>query len=1252
MMTRANGDSAAREQRFEEALAACVEALEAGRDDRADLLARYPEFAHELAEFFADRDRIDRLAAPPAPAAEMATVGSAEMKADAPLGTVRYFGDYELLAEIARGGMGVVYRARQVSLNRVVALKMILAGQLASQEDVQRFRIEAEAAANLDHSNIVPIYEVAEHEGQHYFSMKLVEGGSLASRTLPLPPGEAAQLLSMVSRAVHHAHQRGILHRDLKPGNILIDGEGQPHVTDFGLAKRVEGSAQQTRTGAIIGTPSYMAPEQARSEKVLTTGADVYGLGAILYELLTGRPPFRAATSLDTILQVLEREPEPPRRVNARVDRDLETICLKCLEKEPTKRYGSAEALAEDLERWLSDEPILARPVGGGERLWRWCRRNRGIAAALAGLVASLVVGTLVASLLALLASRNADRADREAAQAKENEKQAQDNALQAEQQRRRADEKAREADLRAEGERRERQRAEQALAEARHAAYRTSIGLATAEWRVNHVDRARQVLNDCPNEHRHWEWHYLRRLCEPQVTRLPSSCDCFAFSTDGHWAVTSDGRMDRLEVVARNLATGKETVFRGHSATAKRGDWTTINALTLSPDGARAASATRTGSVDTGAPQFKVWETATGKELFSCVGHTAGVYHLAFSPDGKLLASMSPDNWSVRLWDAGNGKPVRTLTGAGYSLSFSADGRRIASGSRVWETETGKEVLNLQGKNASLLTFSPDGTRLAGIVSTPRGDGSRDVDTTVKVWDAVKGQELCTYRGHTQYVKCLAWRPDGLALASGTHVLMGGHLFASGVPGEIKLWDARTGHELFGLRGAPGGVADIAFTPDGRELAVLSAGSLRLWDVSHDPQARTMTGAFLVNYAPSPSLTFGPKGRYLFGHGPIKPTERKPITAVIVWETATGRKVQATPIEGEPMISLHPDGRRFAVPAGTAVKVYDPFKGQVLQTFASAKDPVVTTAFSKDGRHVAALSGLPLQPLKAQFWELATGREIHPPVGWGLHLAQYYPRLRTVNVDIGEGARFGMVAWNPASPTLAAWPNGVDVLVRDLLKPAKSTLRLVGHRTPIDGVTFSEDGKRVAAVSGDRVKVWELASGSEVEAPAGLAPFAGAAFGPNAEELAWHAKHAYLDRVTSDPPSRLADGIWMRGSHAFRAGFVFDPMWNRFVRVESRNQAEIYRVGSAEKRVLNTGHLGHVQGAAFSPDGSRLVTAGEDGVVKFWDTATWAEMFSLRAHTGRVEGLAFSPEGNHLATAGLDGLVRIWDATPLPRRE
>jgi tRNA A-37 threonylcarbamoyl transferase component Bud32 len=300
---------------------------------------------------------------------------------------------YEILAELGRGGMGVVYKARQTHLNRTVALKMLLSGQLASTTELERFRTEAEAVAQLDHPNIVTIHEVGESDGRLYFTMKFVEGHSLTE--FEGTPQEAARLVQAVARAVHYAHQRGIIHRDLKPGNILLDTAGQPYVTDFGLAKRSQADNRVTQTGTIMGTPAYMPPEQASGKKgEVTTLADVYSLGAILYELLTGRPPFQAETPLDTILQVLEKPPEPPGNLNPRVDRNLEAICLKCLEKEPQQRFASAAELADDLERWQRGEPTRARPPSAWQVVRYWLRQN--LRAALWVVALGLVFGLLL----------------------------------------------------------------------------------------------------------------------------------------------------------------------------------------------------------------------------------------------------------------------------------------------------------------------------------------------------------------------------------------------------------------------------------------------------------------------------------------------------------------------------------------------------------------------------------------------------------------------------------------------------------------------------------------------------------------------------------------------------------------------------------------------------------------------------------------------------------------------------------------
>jgi predicted Ser/Thr protein kinase len=300
---------------------------------------------------------------------------------------------YEVLGELGRGGMGVVYKARQVALNRVVALKMILGGAHAGPEDLARFRTEAEAVAQLKHANIVQVYDIGECDGKPFFSLEFVEGGSLDRKLnrKAQKPKEAAALVETLARAMHSAHQKGVIHRDLKPANVLLTPDGMPKITDFGLAKRLEDDRGQTHSGSVMGTPSYMAPEQAAGRvQDMGPATDVYSLGAILYDALTGRPPFKGATVVDTLAQVRNDEPLPPSRLQPRVPRDLETICLKCLQKSPRKRYGSAAELAEDLRRFQAGEPILARPMGRAEWLWRWCRRNP----VAAGLLLTVTLGS------------------------------------------------------------------------------------------------------------------------------------------------------------------------------------------------------------------------------------------------------------------------------------------------------------------------------------------------------------------------------------------------------------------------------------------------------------------------------------------------------------------------------------------------------------------------------------------------------------------------------------------------------------------------------------------------------------------------------------------------------------------------------------------------------------------------------------------------------------------------------------------
>jgi serine/threonine protein kinase len=394
-----------RDRRLNAAIAEYLQAIEAGRaPDRRDFLERHWDLTDGLLSFFANEDRVKLVAGLPGMHLDLAFASSQTKRpeSDPELAAGRDIGEFELLNKIASGGMGVVYKARHKRLRRIVALKTIQTGVLLPTDDVvRRLRIEAEVVAALDHPNIVPLYEIGEHGGYPYLILKLIRGGDL-ERHLPRlrnNPREVARIMAKVARTVHYAHVHGILHCDLKPSNILLDQRGAPHVTDFGLSMFIEAESGLTRTGNILGTPSYMAPEQISGRRrEMTAAVDIYGLGAVLYKLLTGRPPFVAPTVYDLLEQVRQCEPDPVRVRNRAVDRDLETICLKCLEKSPRLRYRSAMALSADLERWRAGAPILARPLGRLESATRWYHQNRtaiALAAALVGLVMVFVLAAV-----------------------------------------------------------------------------------------------------------------------------------------------------------------------------------------------------------------------------------------------------------------------------------------------------------------------------------------------------------------------------------------------------------------------------------------------------------------------------------------------------------------------------------------------------------------------------------------------------------------------------------------------------------------------------------------------------------------------------------------------------------------------------------------------------------------------------------------------------------------------------------------
>jgi serine/threonine protein kinase len=496
----------------------------------------------------ADRDGTRYTAQPADPDATGYTPTSDQPRSRAEQQFPRRFGDYELLAEIARGGMGIVYKARHTRLKRTVALKMILTGQLASPEAVERFQMEARAAANLDHPGIVPVYEVGETDGHHFFTMSLVPGGSLHQLLAdgPLPPRDAARLVRQVAEAVQYAHEQGILHRDIKPHNILLQRHDSspgvhpsdpktrteetsraelatwtPKLTDFGLARTRESGLSVT--GEALGTPSYMPPEQAAGDlKRIGPASDVYALGAVLYCLLAGRPPFQSASPMETMRQVLEQDPLPPRRLNLGVPPDLETVCLKCLEKDPRRRYLTAQALAEELGRFELGEPVQARPVARLERGWRWCRRNPVVASLVAAVVVLLLAGTGISTYFAIQTARWAEealaekgRADVQAANAQDKAEEARQRAEAEAQARKQADWLRRQAETQKQLAEEQRQRAEGLL-------YASQIALANRFLQEGNAGRAREVLAATSPVLRGWEYGYLHKTFEDPLGVRP----------------------------------------------------------------------------------------------------------------------------------------------------------------------------------------------------------------------------------------------------------------------------------------------------------------------------------------------------------------------------------------------------------------------------------------------------------------------------------------------------------------------------------------------------------------------------------------------------------------------------------------------------------------------------------------------------------------------------------------------------------
>ncbi|MFK8114719.1 MAG: protein kinase [Rubripirellula sp.] len=985
---------------------------------------------------------------------------------------VKYVGDYEIIDEIARGGMGVVYRAKQKSLNREVALKMILSGALAGEHEVARFRSEAEAAANLDHPGIVPIYEVGQHDDQHYFSMGLVEGPSLSQvlREGPMQQERAAKLVEQVARAIDYAHGRDVIHRDLKPGNILLTPEGLPQVTDFGLAKRMSSNEELTTTGQVIGTPAYMPPEQARGDlENIGPASDIYSLGAILYAVLSGRPPHNANSAIETLQQVMDVEPISVRSLNPAVPKDLETICARCLDKEPGRRYPSAGELADELGRFLRGEPIHARPVSTAERMYRWAKRHPGLAglsAAVLLLTATLAVGGPLAALtqsrLKTAAQQNEQRANRLAESERESREQVE----------------AGQAELAAEKDRSD------------HALYARTISLAHQQWQSGNLTSAEDMLASLPVERRGFEWDYVNSLCHQelhQFTGLRGNPRHAAMTPDQEHVIVSEPGKEPTMLVFK-IGSTQPLEIRS------------IAVVAISKDGRRVATVDpkNLGSM-------KIIEPITGEVLSEFdVDKRITSYASFGGPNDSLLAAAFNDQ-TVRVIDTSDGKTLLNIK------------------------EVGRRMLHY-------VALSPDAKQLAWRRSDDGVIEIRSMKDGVKLYEGP--------RSALQSVYPIAFSPDGKTIAVGG-------------PGSAQVLRASDGEPIGFLDGLKGAALSLAFSPDGGRIAVTCEdGMVRVYDAT---QRRLLTK--------------------LIGH-------------------------KAGQVYGVLSVSFDASGDRI-ISCGTngVIKVWDAWNGD------------------RD-----AISGAPYAEYVLPF----SSQEVD-------YLTNFSDRVEGVRVS--DDGKYLLTACRDRS--VAVYDTKTDKLIRQWNDTGESmgTADIEGDVVVAGGGSLTDSGP-------GKVYAWSLSSGDELwrhEDALGqisrveifddgklVAVSVGSQQGASGELFVLDAKTGKRVWKSEAISSMIRD-------------FAISPNgeWIATVGFEQGVHAHMAKTGE----YVGRGSKGAVFSIDISSDGKQIALGTADWTVAVIDENTKEEIWSSVRHNGAVMDVKFAADNTRVISTSIDGTVRIWDA-------